>query len=214
MTVKLVGGNIRVHGRRYNPLNAALLRNPLTDLGRGYVITGVINQHEGKTLVKPQLFGLRIIAEAIGDSNREQLLKCPGKARSSGHDNMRQFEQFLITVPLVDFAKRIETHDKEKFVVRILPAQLHQGVNRKAGTTALAFHITSNKFRMIGHCRRNHAKALGKGNICRNLLMGWLPGRDEPDLIELTALAHLVGDVQMAVMDRVKRPSEQTNAHG
>ncbi len=177
------------------------------------MMAGMIDNNERKTLVKPKIFGLRIIAEAVGDSNRQQLAYLSRKPRTGRHNNVCQFEQFLVAMPQADFTKRVEAHDEKKFVLGILFAQLPEGFNRKAGTAASPFEITDSERGVAGEGRLNHRQALGERNVGRDLLVGRLPGRNKPDLIEPAAFVHLLGDVEMTVMDGIEGAPEQTDTH-
>jgi len=129
------------------------------------------------------------------------------KTRPGDHYKTCEFHKSLRLVPCRDVEERIDTDDKREVGVRILFHEGRKGLDRVGLAGPPAFYIGDLEKRISRNRQSRHLVSVPAGRETAALERR-IAGRDEEYLLEAELIPHLLGDPEVAEVDRVERPSE------
>ena len=117
-------------------------------------------------------------------------------------------------MPKLQIARRVGPHQHGELPARFALPERPNSVHRIGGPGALELDPLEGEARLPGDRQAHHAGTrLRRGRVATNLER-LLAGGDEAKFLEPERLDDGLGDEQMAVVDGVEGPAEETDRHG
>src|SRR5262249_5196080 len=125
----------------------------------------------------------------------------------------RQIDNAFRMVPLRKIRQYVGTNEQMELQVGAALLQDLQSVCHVARAIALLLHLIDAEGRIAGNSQGEHLDPLSKRRDGLLELVRRTRGRNEPDLFERGLLAALFRHGEMAEMDRIEGPAEDSDTH-
>ncbi len=153
--------------------------------------------------------GRRIESEERNQTLRE-LENIPSllRTRSGHHNEMTQREEFLKTLPCLNFEKGVSSEDKEEGPA-VNPLEVTDRVDRVRFPAPLQFDIGGGKRRIGPYSKPDHIETMGSIRNPLRFLVGRRRRGDKDHLLKVKELPDLLRSPEMSQMDGIKGPAEE-----